>query len=102
MIRWRSTHCFLATWVTFEAQSNSRDVKWDLSFATWVPDPTEPPSDLWETILIIECVYLFYFLKFSSLVFTQFILHPTKETSLDSEFARRSYDHLTHGGSNLT
>jgi hypothetical protein len=34
MIRWRSTRCFLATRVTFEAQSDSRDVKWDLSLAT--------------------------------------------------------------------
>jgi hypothetical protein len=102
MIRWRSTPCFLATWVTFEAQSDSRDVKRDLSLATWVPDPTEASSDLWATILIIECVYLFYFLKFTSLVFTQVILHPTEETTLDSEFARRRYDHLTHGGSNLT
>jgi hypothetical protein len=33
MIRWWSTRCFLATWVTFEAQSDSRDVKWDLSLA---------------------------------------------------------------------
>jgi hypothetical protein len=41
--------------------------------------PTEPPSDLWVTNLIIECVYLFYFLKFTSLVFTKFILHPTEE-----------------------
>jgi hypothetical protein len=102
MIRWRSTPCFLATWVTFEAQSDSSDVKRDLSLATLVPDPTEASSDLWATILIIECVYLFYFLKFASLVFTQVILHPTEETALDSEFARRSYDHLTHGGSNLT
>jgi hypothetical protein len=102
MIRWWSTRCFLATWVTFEVQSDSRDVKRDLSLATWVPDLTEPPSDLWATILIIECVYSFYFLKFSSLLFTQIILHPTEETSLDSEFAQRSYDHLTHGGSNLT
>jgi hypothetical protein len=34
MIRWWSTRCFLATWVTFEAQSDSRDVKRDLSLAT--------------------------------------------------------------------
>jgi hypothetical protein len=34
MIRWRSSRCFLATWVTFEAQSDSRDVKRDLSLAT--------------------------------------------------------------------
>jgi hypothetical protein len=33
MIRWRSTRCFLATWVTFEAQSDSHDVKRDLSLA---------------------------------------------------------------------
>jgi hypothetical protein len=33
---------------------------------------------------------------------TQVIQHPTEETTLDSEFTRRSYDHLTHGGSNLT
>jgi hypothetical protein len=52
---------------------------------TWVPDPTEPFSDLWATILIIECVYLFYFFKFASLIFTQIILHPTEETSLDSD-----------------
>jgi hypothetical protein len=101
MIRWRSTPCFLATWVTFDAQSDSRDVKRDPSLATWVPDPTEASSDLWATILIIECVYLFYFLKFASLGVTQVILHPTEETALNSEFARRSYDHLTHGGSNL-
>jgi hypothetical protein len=82
MIRWRSTRCFLAPWVTFEVQSDSRDVKRDLSLATWVPDPTEPPLDLWATILIIECVYLFYFLKFPSLVFTQFILHPTEERNI--------------------
>jgi hypothetical protein len=50
----------------------------------------------------MECVYLFYFLKFASLVFTQVILHPTEETALDSEFARRSYDYLMHGGWNLT
>jgi hypothetical protein len=97
MIRWRSTLCFLAPWVTFEVQSDSRDVKRDLSLVTWVPDPTEPSSDLWATNLIIECVYLFYFLKFASLVFTQVILHPTEETALHSEFARRSNDHLTHG-----
>jgi hypothetical protein len=102
MIRWRSTPCFLATWVTFEAQSDSHDVKRDLSFATWVPDPTEASSDLWATTLIIECVYLFKFIKFASLGVTQVILHPTEETTLDSEFARRSYDHLMHGGSNLT
>jgi hypothetical protein len=57
---------------------------------------------LWANTLIIERVYLFYFLKFASLVFKQVILHPTEETALGSEFARRSYDHLTHGGSNLT
>jgi hypothetical protein len=34
MIRWRSTLYFLATWVTFEAQSDSSDVKRDLSLAT--------------------------------------------------------------------
>jgi hypothetical protein len=34
MIRWRSTRCFLATRVTFEAQLDSRDVKRDLSLAT--------------------------------------------------------------------
>jgi hypothetical protein len=34
MIRWRSTRCFLATRVTFEAQSDSRDLKRDLSLAT--------------------------------------------------------------------
>jgi hypothetical protein len=28
---------------------------------------------------------------------TDVILHPTEETSLDSGFARRSYDHLTRG-----
>jgi hypothetical protein len=67
-----------------------------------VPDPTEASSDLWANTLIIEHVYLFYFPKFASLVFTQVILHPTEETTLDSEFARRSYDHLMHGGSNLT
>jgi hypothetical protein len=102
MIRWCSTPCFLATWVTFEAQSDSRDVKRDLSLATWVPDQTEASSDLWATSLIIECVYLLYFLKFTSLGVKQVILHPTEETALHSEFARRSYDHLTHGGSNLT
>jgi hypothetical protein len=102
MIRWRSTPCFLATWVTFEAQSDSRDVKQDVSLATWVPDPTEGSSDLWATTLIIECVYLFYFLKFASLGVTHVILHATEETTLDSEFARRSDDHLTHGGSNLS
>jgi hypothetical protein len=102
MIRWRSTPCFLATWVTFEAKSDSRDVKRDLSLSTWVPDPTEASSDLWATILIIECVYLFYFLKFASLRVRHVILHPTEETALNSEFARRSYDHLTHGGSNIT
>ena len=102
MIRWRSTRCFLATWVTFEVQSDSGDVKLDLSLATWVPDPTEGSSDLWATTLIIECVYLFYFLKFASLGVTQVILHPTDETALNSEFARRSYDHLMHGRSNLT
>jgi hypothetical protein len=63
-----------------------------------VPDPTEDSSDLWATNLIIECVYLLYFLKFASLGVTQVILHPTEETTLDSEFVRRSYDHLTHGG----
>jgi hypothetical protein len=31
---WRSTRCFLATWVTFKAQSDSGDVKQDLSLAT--------------------------------------------------------------------
>jgi hypothetical protein len=46
MIRWRSTRCFPATWVTFEVQSDSDDVKLDLSLATWVPDPTEGSSDL--------------------------------------------------------
>jgi hypothetical protein len=102
MIRCRSTRCFLATWVTFEAQLDSRDVKRDLSSATWVPDPTEASSDFWANTLITECVYLFYFLKFASLVFTQGILHPTEETALDSVFARRSYNHLMHGGSNLT
>ena len=102
MIRWRSTPCFLATWVTFEVHSDSRDVKRDLSLATWVPDPTEASLDMWATNLIIECVYLFYFPKFASLVLTHVILHPTEETALDSEFARRSYDHHTHGGSNLT
>jgi hypothetical protein len=102
MIRWRSTPCFLVTWVTFEAQSDSRDVKRDLSLATWVLDPTEASSDLWATNSIIECVYLFYFLKFASLGVTHVILHPMEETTLDSEFARRRYDHLTHGGSNLT
>jgi hypothetical protein len=34
MIRWRSTRCFLASWATFEAHSDSRDVKRDLSLAT--------------------------------------------------------------------
>jgi hypothetical protein len=34
MIRWRSTCCFLASWVKFEAHSDSRDVKRDLSLAT--------------------------------------------------------------------
>jgi hypothetical protein len=67
-----------------------------------VPDPTEASSDLWATTLIIERVYLLYLLKFASLGVTQGILHPTEETTLDSEFARRSYDHLMHGGSNLT
>jgi hypothetical protein len=67
-----------------------------------LPDPTEASSDLWATTLIVEYLYLFYFLKFASLVFTQFILHPSEETALDSVFAQRSYDHLTHGGSNLT
>jgi hypothetical protein len=57
MIRWRSTCCFLATWVRFEVQSDSDDVKLDLSLATWVPDPTEDSSDLWVARSIIECVY---------------------------------------------
>jgi hypothetical protein len=57
---------------------------------------------LWATTLVIECVYLFYLLKFTSLGVTQVILHRTEETALDLEFARRSYDHLTHGGPNLT
>jgi hypothetical protein len=61
----------------------------------------EASSDLWATTLIILCVYLFYFLKFASLGVTQVILHPTEETTLDSEFARMCYDDLTHGGSNL-
>jgi hypothetical protein len=43
-----------------------------------------------------------YFFKFASLDVTQVILHPTEETALGSEFARRSYDHLTHGRSNRT
>jgi hypothetical protein len=34
MIRWWSTRCFPTTWVTFEAQSDFRDVKRDLSLAT--------------------------------------------------------------------
>jgi hypothetical protein len=102
MIRWRSTRCLLATWVTFEAQSDSRDVKRDLSLPHRVPDPTEVSSSLWATNLIIQCVDLSYFLKFASLVVTQVILHPTEETALDSEFAQRSFHHLTHGGSNLT
>jgi hypothetical protein len=42
------------------------------------------------------------FLKFTSLGVTHVILHPTEETGLDLGFARRSYDHLTRGGSNLT
>ena len=33
MIRWRSTRCFLASWVKFEAHSDSREVKRDLSLA---------------------------------------------------------------------
>jgi hypothetical protein len=57
MIRWRSTRYFLATWVTFVVQSDSGDVKLDLSLATWVPDPTEGSSDLWATSSVIECVY---------------------------------------------
>jgi hypothetical protein len=57
---------------------------------------------LWATTLIIECVYLLYFLKFASPGVTHVILHPTEETVLNSEFARRSYGHLTHGGTNLT
>jgi hypothetical protein len=38
-------------------QSDSDDVKMDLSLATWLPDPTEGSSDLWATRSIIECVY---------------------------------------------
>jgi hypothetical protein len=49
--------CFQATWVTFEVQSDSDDVKLDLSLATWVPEPTEGSSDLWATRSIIECAY---------------------------------------------
>jgi hypothetical protein len=59
MIRQQSTCCFLATWVTFEVQSISVDVKLDLSLVTWVPDPTEASLDLWGSTLTIECVYLF-------------------------------------------
>jgi hypothetical protein len=57
MIRWRSTRCFLATWVTFVVQSDSGDVKLDLSMATCLPDPTEGSSDLWAPSSVIEYVY---------------------------------------------
>jgi hypothetical protein len=57
MIRWRSTHYFLAPWVTLKVQSDSGDVKLDLSLATFVPDLTEGSSDLWATSSVIECVY---------------------------------------------
>jgi hypothetical protein len=56
MIRWRSTRCFLATWVTFVVQLDSGDLKLDLSWATCLPDPTEGSSDLWATSSVIECV----------------------------------------------
>jgi hypothetical protein len=57
---------------------------------------------LWATYVITQCLYLFYLIKFASLVFTQVVLHPTDEATLDSGFARRSYDYLTNGGWNLT
>jgi hypothetical protein len=57
MIRWRSTRYYLATWVTFEVQSDSGDVKLDLSLATCLPDLTEGSSDLWATSSVIEYVY---------------------------------------------
>jgi hypothetical protein len=57
VIQWRSTRCFLATWVTSEVQSVFGDVKLDLSLATSVPEPTEASSDLWGSTLIIERVY---------------------------------------------
>jgi hypothetical protein len=102
VIRWRSECCFLATWVTFEVQSVSGDVKLGLSLATWVPDPTEASSDLSGNTLIIERVYLFLFLKFASLGLAHVILYPMEETTLESGFALRSFDNLTPGVSNLT
>jgi hypothetical protein len=47
---------FPATWVTFEVQSDSGDLKLDLSLAMWVPDPTESSADLWATSKVIEWV----------------------------------------------
>jgi hypothetical protein len=82
---------FLATWIVFEVQSDSGEVKLDLSVAIWVPDSTEASLDLWAITLIIENIYS-QFLKFASQGVTDVILHPTKEITLDLGFAQRCYD----------
>jgi hypothetical protein len=82
---------FLATWIAFEVQSDSGEVKLDLSVAIWVPDSTEASLDLWAITLIIENIYS-QFLKFASQGVTDVILHPTKEITLDLGFAQRCYD----------
>jgi hypothetical protein len=50
---------FLVTWVAFEVQSDSDDVKLHLSVATWVLEPTEVSLDLWVITLFIENIYFF-------------------------------------------
>jgi hypothetical protein len=82
---------FLATWIAFEVQSDSGEVKLDLSVAIWVPDSTEASLDLWAITLIIENIYS-QFLKFASQGVTDVILHPTKEITLDLGFTQRCYD----------
>jgi hypothetical protein len=78
------------------------DVKLDLSVATWIPDPTEAHLDLWAITLIIENIYSFEFLKLASHGVTHVILHPMEETTFNSRFTQRSYDHLTCERSTLT
>jgi hypothetical protein len=54
------TYAFLlSTWVAFEVQSVSGDVKLDLSVATWVSDPTEDSFYLWVITLITVNMYSF-------------------------------------------
>jgi hypothetical protein len=76
-------------------QLNFGDVKQELSVRYIGIGPDGRFFGLMGLVLIIEYIYFFLLVRFTSHGVSHGFLHPTEETTLDSRLTRRRYTHLT-------